>query len=276
MALAEREIAAGRHAEWPMTLAALPHLADPSRIDDAGRRPLWTYAHVPADSTADLIETITAFERFAPGFRDLVLAARCVPAAQMSAHNANYVGGDIIVGGATLFGAWSGRRCGSTLDHTHPEGIPVSSATPPGDRRARHGRLLRRAHGAAARVRNHPGRPAWHYDELGTSHSSALVIQFRRRQGVCAASLGGELLPGPAGGGIYRVIPGPVFSGGNTTQTPRRGLPISPTCACSAGGAWQEPLARFQSPPDQGAAESHLVCELLGVGHLPRCIPFSC
>ena len=73
MALAEREIAAGRHAEWPMTLAALPHLADPSRIDDQGRRPLWTYAHVPAGSTADLTETITAmFEHVAPGFRDLV------------------------------------------------------------------------------------------------------------------------------------------------------------------------------------------------------------
>ena len=60
MALAEREIVAGRHAEWPMTLAALPHLADPSRIDDQGRRPLWTYAHVPANSTADLTETATA------------------------------------------------------------------------------------------------------------------------------------------------------------------------------------------------------------------------
>jgi phytoene dehydrogenase-like protein len=134
MALAEREIAAGRHAEWPMTLTSLPHLADPSRIDDRGRRPLWTYAHVPAGSTADLTETITGlFERAAPGFRDLVLAARCVPAAQMSVHNANYVGGDIIVGSATLFAA----MVGPTL-RLNPWTTPIpkaylsSSATPPG------------------------------------------------------------------------------------------------------------------------------------------------
>jgi len=134
MALAEREVAAGRHAELPMTLASLPHLSDPSRIDDHGRRPLWTYAHVPSGSTADLTETITGmFETAAPGFRDLVVAARCVPAAEMSSHNANYVGGDIIVGGATLFAA----MVGPTL-RLNPWTTPIpkvylcSSATPPG------------------------------------------------------------------------------------------------------------------------------------------------
>lgn len=134
MASAEKEVAAGRHAAWPMTLASLPHVVDPSRIDEQGRRPLWTYAHVPAGSTADLTETITAvFERAAPGFRDLVLAARCVPAAQMSDHNANYVGGDIIVGGATLFAAMVGPTL-RLIPWTTP--IPgaylCSSATPPG------------------------------------------------------------------------------------------------------------------------------------------------
>lgn len=134
MALAEREIQAGRHAQWPMTLASLPHLADPSRIDAGGRRPLWTYAHVPSGSPADLTETITAmFERVAPGFRDLVVAARCVPAAQMSSHNANYVGGDIIVGGATLPAAIIGPT-----PRLNPWTTPIpraylcSSATPPG------------------------------------------------------------------------------------------------------------------------------------------------
>lgn len=134
MALAEKEVAQGRHAEWPMTLAALPHLVDPSRIDDRGRRPLWTYSHVPANSTADLAETITSqFERYAPGFRDLVVAARVVPAAQMSAHNANYVGGDIIVGGATLMAALVGPT-----PRLNPWTTPIpgaylcSSATPPG------------------------------------------------------------------------------------------------------------------------------------------------
>jgi len=134
MALAEREIAAGRHAEWPMTLASLPHLADPSRIDDQGRRPLWTYSHVPANSTADLTETVTAtFERVAPGFRDLVVAARCVPAARMSDHNANYVGGDIIVGGATLFAAMIGPTLRLNPWTTPiPKAYLCSSATPPG------------------------------------------------------------------------------------------------------------------------------------------------
>ena len=134
MAQSEKEIAAGRHAERPMTLAALPHLSDPTRIDAAGRRPLWTYAHVPAHSTADLTETITGlFDEAAPGFRDLVVTARCVPAAQMTAHNANYIGGDIIVGGATLFAA----IVGPTL-RWNPWSTPIpkaylcSSATPPG------------------------------------------------------------------------------------------------------------------------------------------------
>jgi len=134
MAAAERDVARGRHAEHPMILAVLPHLADPSRIDAAGRRPLWTYAHVPAGSPVDLTETVVAaFERAAPGFRDLVVAARCVPAARMAEHNANYVGGDIIVGGATLFAA----LVGPTL-RWNPWSTPIpgaylcSSATPPG------------------------------------------------------------------------------------------------------------------------------------------------
>jgi phytoene dehydrogenase-like protein len=134
MAYSEKEIAAGRHADWPMTLAALPHVSDPSRIDSAGRRPLWTYAHVPANSTEDLTETITGlFEKAAPGFRDLVLASRCVTATQMSGYNANYVGGDIIVGGATLFAAMVGPTLRWNPWTTPiPKAYLCSSATPPG------------------------------------------------------------------------------------------------------------------------------------------------
>jgi phytoene dehydrogenase-like protein len=134
MAHAEREAAAGRHAEWPMVLAALPHLADPSRIDAQGRRPLWTYAHVPNGSTADLTETITQiFERFAPGFRDVVVAARSVPASRLADHNANLVGGDIGVGGNNLVSALTGPT-----PRVNPWSTPIpkvylcSSATPPG------------------------------------------------------------------------------------------------------------------------------------------------
>ncbi|WP_370333441.1 phytoene desaturase family protein [Mycolicibacterium hippocampi] len=134
MARAEAEIAEGRHAEWPMVLAALPHLADPGRIDAQGRRPMWTYAHVPQGSTIDMAETVTGiFERFAPGFRDLVVGVRSVPAARLSDHNANLVGGDIGVGGNNMFSALTGPAL-----RWNPWSTPIpgaylcSSAAPPG------------------------------------------------------------------------------------------------------------------------------------------------
>lgn len=134
MAHAEKEIAAGRHPEWPMVLASLPHLADPNRIDAQGRRPLWTYAHVPHGSPVDQAETITQiFERFAPGFRDVVVAVRSVPASRLAEHNANLVGGDIGVGGNTLLHALAGPT-----PRLNPWATPIpkvylcSSATPPG------------------------------------------------------------------------------------------------------------------------------------------------
>jgi len=134
MAHAEREIAAGRHADWPMVLAAQSYTADPSRIDAGGRRPFWTYAHVPAGSTVDQTGTITAvMERFAPGFSDCVLAARGIPASRLAEHDANYVGGDIGVGGNSVLRALLGPT-----PRVNPWSTPVpgaylcSSATPPG------------------------------------------------------------------------------------------------------------------------------------------------
>lgn len=134
MALAEKEIAAGRHADWPMVLAALPHLADPSRIDSAGRRPLWAYAHVPFGSAVDQTEAVTAiFERFAPGFRDLVVAVRSTPANRLADHNANLVGGDIGVGGNNMFSAVTGPALRLNPWSTPVSGVYLcSSATPPG------------------------------------------------------------------------------------------------------------------------------------------------
>ncbi|KWX21460.1 dehydrogenase [Mycolicibacterium wolinskyi] len=134
MALAESEIAAGRHAEWPMVLAALPHTADPGRIDSQGRRPLWTYVHVPNGSTADMAETVTTiFERFAPGFRDVVVAVRSVPASNMTEHNANLVGGDIGVGGNNMISALTGPALRVNPWSTPiPKAYLCSSATPPG------------------------------------------------------------------------------------------------------------------------------------------------
>ncbi|MCV7401443.1 NAD(P)/FAD-dependent oxidoreductase [Mycobacterium fragae] len=134
VAHAESEVAAGRHAEWPMVLAASPHVADPSRVDPSGRRPLWTYAHVPSGSPIDQTEAVTTvFERFAPGFRDIVVAVRSVPAARLADHNANYVGGDIGIGGNSALRALMGPT--PRLD---PWTTPIrqaylcSAATPPG------------------------------------------------------------------------------------------------------------------------------------------------
>ena len=134
MAHAEREIAAGRHADWPMVLAAQSFSADPSRIDGQGRRPFWTYAHVPAGSTVDQRDTITAvMERFAPGFADIVVGARSIPASGMHLHDANYIGGDIGVGGNNIVRAVLGPT-----PRVNPWSTPIphaylcSSATPPG------------------------------------------------------------------------------------------------------------------------------------------------
>lgn len=121
-------------AESPMVLAALPHLVDPSRIDAAGRRPMWTYAHVPSGSPIDATEAVTAaIERFAPGFRDVVVATRSVPASRLADHNANYVGGDIGVDGNN---AW--RAIAGPTPRLNPWATPwpkvylCSAATPPG------------------------------------------------------------------------------------------------------------------------------------------------
>ncbi len=134
MAEAEAAVATGRHAERPMVLAALPHVADPGRLDPRGLRPFWAYAHVPAGSAIDQTEAVTAtIERFAPGFRDIVVATRSVPAARMAEHNANYVGGDIAVGGND---AW--RALAGPTPRLNPWATPLpgvylcSSATPPG------------------------------------------------------------------------------------------------------------------------------------------------
>jgi phytoene dehydrogenase-like protein len=117
-----------------MVLAAQPHVADPGRIDDSGRRPFWTYAHVPAGSTVDQTEAVTAVvESFAPGFRDVIVAARSVPAAQMVEHNANYVGGDIAVGGNNAWRALAGPTLRLNPWATPLDGVYLcSSATPPG------------------------------------------------------------------------------------------------------------------------------------------------
>ena len=132
--IAERAVAAGRHAERPMILVSQPWVTDPGRIAPDGRRPLWTYAHVPAFSGRDQThEVLTALEEVAPGIRDVVVAAHCTPAARMGIHNANNAGGDIAAGRVDLRGLVA--RPVPRVD-PFATGVPgvwqASGSTPPG------------------------------------------------------------------------------------------------------------------------------------------------
>jgi phytoene dehydrogenase-like protein len=102
VAAGEAEVAAGQHPQHPYVLVVQPGVADPSRAP-VGRQTLWTYCHVPSGSNVDMTDRIEAqIERFAPGFRDLILARAVRTAADEEAHNPNYVGGDIGVGMQTV------------------------------------------------------------------------------------------------------------------------------------------------------------------------------
>jgi phytoene dehydrogenase-like protein len=127
--------AAGRGAapDPPFVIVAQPSVADPSRAP-AGRQVLWAYCHVPNGWQGDATEAIERqLERFAPGFRDLVLA-RCVAGpADVEARNANYVGGDI---GCGSFGGL--QALARPVLRRVPYATPnpaiylCSAATPPG------------------------------------------------------------------------------------------------------------------------------------------------
>jgi phytoene dehydrogenase-like protein len=102
IARSEAEVNAGRHPERPYCLVTQPGVLDRSRAPE-GRHTLWAYCHVPNGSGLDMTERMESqIERFAPGFRDLVLGRATMTAAQEEEHNASYVGGDINGGAATL------------------------------------------------------------------------------------------------------------------------------------------------------------------------------
>ena len=94
----ERQVAAGRPPDRPFTLLVQYHPWDPSRAP-SGRTTAWAYCHVPSGSEVDMTDRIESqVERFAPGFRDRILARTTHSPAQMEAHDPNYVGGDINAG----------------------------------------------------------------------------------------------------------------------------------------------------------------------------------
>jgi phytoene dehydrogenase-like protein len=102
VARSEADATTGRHSERPFCIVVQPGVVDPTRAPE-GHQTLWGYCHVPNGSDVDMTERIEAqIERFAPGFRDLVLARSVRTAVDMEQHNPNYVGGDINAGAATL------------------------------------------------------------------------------------------------------------------------------------------------------------------------------
>jgi len=119
--------------ERPFVLVSQQYLADPER-SRGDVHPVWSYAHVPNGFTGDAEEALVGqIERFAPGFRERIVAKSVRSPAELEAGNANYVGGDIITGANTPVQVLIRPRL--ALD-PYSTGIPgvfiCSAATPPG------------------------------------------------------------------------------------------------------------------------------------------------
>lgn len=133
IALAEKEIQHGRMPERPFVLVGQQYLADRSRSRD-GTNPLYAYAHVPAGWAGDASGAIEQqIERFAPGFRERIVARHVRSVAGLERHNANYVGGDVVTGANDALQLVFRPRV--TLN-PYSLGVPglylCSAATPPG------------------------------------------------------------------------------------------------------------------------------------------------
>jgi phytoene dehydrogenase-like protein len=129
----EQDVWKGKHPELPFVLVVQQSLFDPSRVPE-GKQSAWGYCHVPNGSTVDMGERIeNQIERFAPGFRERILARAVINPQGMEEYNPNYIGGDI-AGGA--LNPWSlfVRPLGQWKPYATPlKGIYLCSAsTPPG------------------------------------------------------------------------------------------------------------------------------------------------
>jgi phytoene dehydrogenase-like protein len=131
IASSERHVWDGGHPARPFVLLSQPTLFDPSRAPQ-GRHVVWTYCHVPRGSEVDMLPRIEQqIERFAPGFRERVIARATMRPADVERHNANFVGGDI-ASGATTLGQLFTRPTWRTYS-TPVRGLYICSAsTPPG------------------------------------------------------------------------------------------------------------------------------------------------
>ena len=132
-AAAERAVAKGENPKRPHVLVAQHSLFDPIRAPE-GKHSLWTYCHVPNGSTFDMTDRIeTQIERFAPGFRDRILAKSAMSPARLEKYNPNNIGGDIS-GGVQEMRQLFTRPVPRIVPYSTPlRGLYICSAsTPPG------------------------------------------------------------------------------------------------------------------------------------------------
>jgi phytoene dehydrogenase-like protein len=119
--------------ERPFVLVCQQYLADPSR-SRGDVHPVWAYGHVPRGYAGDATEALLdQIERFAPGFRERIVAKHVRMPAEMEAYNANYVGGDIVTGANTPKQILFRPRVALNPYATGIPGVYIcSAATPPG------------------------------------------------------------------------------------------------------------------------------------------------
>ncbi len=130
---AEQQVADGLHPEKPFVLLTQQSLFDQSRAP-AGKHTAWAYCHVPNGSRQDMTEAIEQqVERFAPGFRKLILARHTMNTSMMEAYNPNYIGGDIGGGSMDIRQLFTRPALRLSPYTTPAKGLYIcSSSTPPG------------------------------------------------------------------------------------------------------------------------------------------------
>jgi phytoene dehydrogenase-like protein len=133
IAASEQAAVRGEHSERPFVLLVQPSLFDHTRAPE-GKHTAWAYCHVPHGSTRDMTDAIeTQVERFAPGFKDLIVGRSALNAADIEQRNPNYIGGDINGGVQDLRQLFT-RPVARPVPYATPvDGLYIcSSSTPPG------------------------------------------------------------------------------------------------------------------------------------------------